>query len=202
MKKLFTVLLVAAASLVATTAQAQVSFGLKGGLNVTNMSLDSKVLDASNQAGFFVGPTLKFTVPVVGLGFDVSALYDQRQAKLKATDEEIKQQSIQIPVNIRYGFGLGDMASLYFFAGPQFGFNVGDKESKVNTWTLKSSNLSANFGLGLMLVNHLQVSANYNLALGKTGEVSVLGAAGTATGISDKTEIKNNAWQIAIAYYF
>ncbi|MBR1688498.1 MAG: porin family protein [Prevotella sp.] len=199
MKKLFTVLCVAAASLVALPSQAQVSFGLKGGLNVTSMSLSSDVLDASNQAGFFIGPTVKFTLPVVGLGIDASALYDQRSAEIKGTNDKLKSQSIQIPVNLRYGVGLGDLASVYFFAGPQFGFGLGDKEKTlagVGEWTLKSSNFSVNVGLGVMLINHLQLSANYNIACGKTGDVNVLN---TTTSL---VKGKANAWQIGLAYYF
>lgn len=192
---------------VATPSQAQVNFGLKGGLNVTNMSLSSEVLDASNQAGFFVGPTVKFTLPVVGLGIDASALYDQRSSKLKygnAESETVKQQSIQVPINLRYGVGLGDLASVYLFAGPQFGFNIGDKTQTIVKdacdWRLKDSNFSINVGLGLMLINHLQVSANYNIACGTTGEIDVKSAAAAATGI--KSTGKSNAWQIAVAYYF
>lgn len=85
MKKLFTAAIVALSMMFgANNAQAQVQFGLKGGLNVTSMSLDKdKLLDTENQAGFFIGPTVKFTLPIVGLGIDASALYDQREAKLK-----------------------------------------------------------------------------------------------------------------------
>ena len=178
MKKFFTLVVLLATMTVA--AQAQVQFGVKGGLNLTNMKLSKDVVDKSNQAGFFIGPTVKFTLPVVGLGIDASALYDQRSSKLDG--ETVKQQSIQVPVNLRSGIGLGSTASIYFFAGPQFGFNVGDKTfssvdaatNDISNWTLKSSNLSANAGLGLMLLNHLQVSANYNFAIGKTGDFNVV----------------------------
>ena len=50
----------------ANTANAGINFGVKGGLNVTSMSLNSEVFDASNRAGFFFGPTVKFTLPIVG----------------------------------------------------------------------------------------------------------------------------------------
>ena len=108
MKKLFTMVVLLATMAVA--AQAQVKFGVKGGLNVTSMKLSKDIVDKSNQAGFFIGPTVKFTLPVVGLGIDVAALYDQRSAK--SDDETIKQQSIQIPLNLRYGIGLGSTASI------------------------------------------------------------------------------------------
>ncbi len=209
MKKIFAAALVAIAMMCATTAQSKVLFGLKGGLNVTSMSFSKEVLDATNRAGFFIGPTVKFSLPVVGLGIDASALYDQREAKVKVNELEsnsIKQQAINIPVNLRYDIGLGSMASVYFFAGPQFGFNVGDKNQSiyenVANWKLKSSNFSVNLGLGVMALNHLQVSANYNIACGKTGDVNLSGVAGDVLKDLTSSDGRANAWQIAVAYYF
>lgn len=217
MKKLFTTAMLAIAMLfTANNAHAGINFGVKGGVNVTSMSLDSKVFDSSNRAGFFIGPTVKFTLPIVGLGIDASALYDQREAKLKVEDEDanvnvvdskLKQQSIMVPINLRYGFGLGSAASIYLFAGPQFGFNVGDKNQSivkdVADWKLKTSNFSINVGLGAMLLKHLQVSANYNIACGKTGEVTTSGVIGTTVQEAvGKTTGRSNAWQIGVAYYF
>ncbi|MBR3399157.1 MAG: porin family protein [Prevotella sp.] len=199
MKKIFTLILVAVATMVAVPASAQVQFGLKGGLNVTSMSFSEKVLSKENRAGFFIGPTAKFTLPIVGLGVDASALYDQREAEVEG--DKIKQQAINIPINLRYGIGLGETASIYFAAGPQFGFNVGDKEHKLTdgeTWKLSGSTLSVNFGLGVMILNHVQIGANYNLVCGKTGELSVLEGAGNAL----KNKGRANAWQISAAYYF
>lgn len=213
MRKFFTAAIVAATMLFATSsAQAQVKFGLKGGLNVTNMSLNSEVFDADNQTGFFIGPTVKFTLPIVGLGIDASALYDQRDAKITVEDNgasvesKIKNQSINIPINLRYGVGLGSTASVYLFAGPQFGFNVGDKNQSLfkdmGEWRLKSSTFSVNVGLGAMLLSHLQISANYNIACGKTGETTVSSALGELAQSAAKKRGRANAWQIGLAYYF
>ena len=205
MKKLFTSVLLAAAMMLAMPSEAQVKFGLKGGVNVTNMSFSSSDLDASNRTGFFIGPTVKFTLPIVGLGIDASALYDQREAKAKDEDgtygSTLKQQAINIPINLRYGVGLGSLANLFLFAGPQFGFNVGDKNQKITdgeTWKLRNSNFSVNVGAGFTVLSHLQISANYNIACGKTGEYR---------DVSDATNVfkrrgRANAWQIAAAYYF
>ena len=199
MKKILTIAVLFAALMTTVPAKAEVKFGLKGGLNLTSMSLDANAISKSNQAGFFIGPTFKFTIPIVGLGFDASALYDQRKAEVD--DTSIKQQSIQIPINIRYGIGLGSTASIYFFAGPQFGFNVGDKDIKtdVGNWTFKSSNISANVGLGLMLLSHLQISANYNFGLGKTGEFEEF-LPGAVNAIKENGKL--NALQIGVAYFF
>ena len=108
MKKIFTLVTLVVALFAANTANAQLKFGLKGGLNITNMSFDSDVVAQSNQEGFFVGPTVKFSIPVVGLGFDLAALYDQRDAKID--DTTVSQRSINIPLNLRYNIGLNNIS--------------------------------------------------------------------------------------------
>lgn len=187
----------------ATNANAQIKFGLKGGLDVTNMSLSNDVFDASNKTGFFVGPMVKVTIPIVGLSFDAAALYDQKEAKVSAENVEttMTQKSLNIPVNVRYGFGLSSLANVFVFAGPQWGINVGDKNfkwDKSGCYSLKKSNFSVNVGLGVTLMSHLQLSANYNIACGKTADA-------TWTDVSNniiKGNSKNNSWQIALGYWF
>ena len=198
MKKILTIIAVACMAF-AMPSQAQVKFGLKGGLNLTSLSADG--VSSTNKAGFFVGPTVKFTLPVVGLSLDASALYDQRQAKIKDTDQTIKAQSIQIPINVRYGVGLSSVVNVFAFAGPQFGFNIGDKSKlldQMGGWTLKSSNISGNVGIGATVFSKLQITANYNFQLSKTGEVEYINENGDpATG-----KMKFNSWQLGLGYFF
>ena len=202
MKKIFTLVTLVVALFAANTANAQLKFGLKGGLNITNMSFDSDVVAQSNQEGFFVGPTVKFSIPVVGLGFDLAALYDQRDAKID--DTTVSQRSINIPLNLRYNIGLGDLASVYLAAGPQFGFNVGSKNigivDEVSNFKFKDSNLSVNLGAGVNLISHLEIGFCYNIACGKTGDFEV--QKGVLEGVSNVVKAKNNSWQISAAYYF
>ena len=210
MKKILFVVALLAATM---TVQAQgLKFGIKGGLNLTKMTFSKDVYSSDNQAGFYLGPTLKLSLPL-GFGVDVAALYDQRSTKVDiidvknapANDEgiktvssldtyDIKQKSIQIPINVRYNIGLGSEAGIYLAVGPQFGFPVGDKvyNTKVGEYTLKSSNLSFNFGAGVYLLDHLEVGFSYNLAAGKSGEFKNGGDIDT----------HNNAWQIGAAIYF
>lgn len=211
MKKVLSIVFLVAAMLFAANANAQIKFGLKGGLNVTSMSFSEEVFDASNKTGFFVGPMVKVTVPIVGLSFDAAALYDQKEADVKYTGTEgelgkvnVKQQSINIPVNVRYGFGLSSLANIFLFAGPQWGINVGDKNFKWNesrSYSLKKSNFSVNVGAGVTLLNHLQVSANYNIACGKSADASLSKALDAAAN-AGKDKSHNNSWQIALGYWF
>ena len=204
MKKLFAVVVMTVA--MAMPSHAQMSWGLQAGLNMSNVNtkMEGSVAAAGGEAvksrtGFFVGPTVKFTLPIVGLGLDAAALYDQREGK--AGDETVKSQSIQVPVNVRYGFGLGSLAEVFFFAGPQFGFNIGGgKDYGAGEWTLKSSNLSANVGIGATVLSKLQAKLNYNFALGKTGEFEMKNLVSGAN--ETVASSKFNAWQISLAYFF
>ena len=187
MKKVLSVLMVVAAMMFATNANAQIKFGLKGGLDVTNMSLSNDVFDASNKTGFFVGPMVKVTIPIVGLSYDA--------------ETTMTQKSLNIPVNVRYGFGLSSLANVFVFAGPQWGINVGDKNfewNKSGCYSLKKTNFSVNVGLGVTLLSHLQLSANYNIACGKTADVTW---EETGKNIVNGNS-KNNSWQIALGYWF
>ena len=196
MKKILTIIAIACIAF-ATPSQAQVKFGLKGGLNLTNLTSDGS-FSLKNRTGFFVGPTVKFTLPVVGLSLDAAALYDQRSGKI--ANETVKAQSIQIPINVRYGIGLGESLNIFAFAGPQFGFNIGDKSKlldSMGSWSLKSSNISGNVGIGATVFSKLQITANYNFQLSKSGEVEYKDNGVTQTG-----KMKFNSWQLGLGYYF
>ena len=206
MKRIITLLVLAVAMTMTVQAQG-IKFGVKGGLNITKMSISKDVFDSKNKAGFFVGPTLKLSLPM-GFGADIAALYDERSADVELetsstvlpgenqspTNETIKQKSIQVPVNLRYHIGLSSVAGIYLAVGPQFGFPVADKvfKTEFGEYRLKDANLSVNFGAGLTLMGHLEVGFTYNLAAGKSGEF---------TSIKD-IDTHNNAWQISAAYFF
>ena len=194
------VLLFFASMMMAMPSQAQlVKFGVKGGLNLTKMDMDHG-LDTKNKTGFFIGPTMIIDLPLTGLDIDASALYDYRESKVEAygVSENLKQQQIAIPVNVRYGFGIGDVARVFAFAGPQFGFVIDKEQSikQVADWKLKTSNFSVNVGIGAMVLKHLQATVNYNIACGKTGEITVRD---TGHAISKG---KSNSWQLGLAYIF
>lgn len=214
MKRIFTLVVLAAA--MAVTVQAQgIKFGVKGGLNITKMSISEDVIKSDNQTGFYVGPTVKLSLPL-GFGLDIAALYDQRSADVAVeivnvyyesyalvgnnpytvenSTAKITQKSIQVPVNVRYNIGLSSLAGIYLAVGPQFGFPVGDKvyNTKVGEYRLKDANLSINFGAGVYLLKHLEVGFTYNLAAGKSGEFENW----------NDVDTHNNAWQIGAAIYF
>lgn len=197
--------MLAATIMSAQQAKAQVKFGVKAGLNVNSMSFDNKVFDTSNKDGFFLGPMIKLTVPITGLSFDAAALYNQARAKVGSSESNtekttVTQKTIDIPVNVRYGVGLAKVANIFLFAGPQWGINVGDKDFKWNdssSYSLKSSTLSINAGIGATILDHLQVTANYNFGCTKSANATT-----TVNGETIEGSSRNNSWKIAIGYWF
>lgn len=209
MKKLFVIIVCALSLGTVAPMHAQVKLGVKAGMNFTNLKLSDEMYDANNKAGYFFGPMVKVTVPLIGLSFDAAALYDKKEADLKYADdvvggdlsrrERIKQQYIDIPVNVRYGIGLGSLANVFVFAGPQWGINVGDKNFKwdsTSSYSLKKATFSVNIGAGVTILKHLQGSVNYNIECNKSGEMEY------ESNINKKWKGRNNTWQVAIGYWF
>ena len=151
MKKIFAALMIAICIAMAMPAQAQIHFGVKGGLNLSKASFSnvSENFKKDNFTGFFIGPMAEFNIPIVGLGVDASLLFAQRGIKVSEGNDDItvKQNGIDIPVNLKYTIGLGSLAGIYL---AEVGINV---------------------GAGLKLLNHLQVGANYNIPLGNTADI-------------------------------
>lgn len=194
-------------------ANAQVQFGVKGGLDYPNMKIDYKDLVNKDGFGWFVGPTLKGIIPIgaLGLGADIAAFYDERHTKTEynGIEEKIKQKSILIPINVRLEFDIFKSFGIFATTGPQFGFNLGDKnfnifghnsdEAKDNvksTFQLKKSQFSWNIGLGIMILKHVELGAAYNIGIGKTGEVKSM----SKEEIEDAP--KQKSWVFSAAYYF
>lgn len=191
MKKIFGALMIAVCLGMAMPAQAQLNFGVKGGLNLSKASLSDIPgnFKKDNFTGFFIGPMAEFNIPVVGLGVDASLLFAQRGVKVTGEGEDItiKQNGVDIPVNLKYTFGLGSTAGIYLAAGPDFYFDF-EKKSGIDK---KKAEVGINVGAGLKLLNHLQVGANYNIPLGDTADIE-----GTAGSYKTKT------WQVSVAYIF
>jgi len=207
MKRILTIIALALA--IATGASAQrLQLGAKGGVNLTNFSIDKdaydKAIDSKNHAGFFVGPTLRYDVGMLGL--DLAALYNQQEIELDG--EDITTKYINIPLNLRVNIGLGETLGAYLAAGPQIAFNIGDKDFKditnqVSEYTLRSSFLSINFGGGIKLLKHLEAGICYNIPIGRTGEITPGDAAKAAIDdVTGSSDTKTGTWSISAALYF
>lgn len=191
MKKFFSVLMMAVCCLaMAVPVQAQlIKFGVKGGLNMAKLSLSGAAkgnINSDNTTGFFIGPMAEVTIPVVGLGVDGALLYSQRG------EDDWKQQGIELPVNLKYTFGLGSMLGLYVAAGPDFFFNFKDVKWDGMVIEKKNTQVGLNLGAGVKLLKHLQIGVNYQIPLGDSFDLKQLKDAGA----------KTKTWQVSAAYIF
>ena len=178
MKKVFGALMIAVCIGMAMPAQAQLHFGVKGGLNLSKASFSDvkENFKKDNFTGFFIGPMAEFNIPVVGLGVDASLLFAQRGIKISDGGEEatVKQNGL-------------DMA-----AGPDFYFDfAGNKTIDGVRTDKKKAEVGINVGAGVKLLNHLQVGANYNIPLGKTASFEDI-----------EGSYKTKTWQVSVAYIF
>lgn len=208
MKKILSITMFAVAMIVAMPANAQLKFGLKGGLNINKVSLSKSDLKSDNQCGFFVGPTVQFTTPL-GIAVDGSVFFDQRNMKIEDSGKEDTKHLnyIDIPINVRYNIGLGSLAGIYIATGPQFSFNLDGKtyslkdiDNTATQYELKKSEFGWNLGAGVRLLGHLEVGYNYCFPLGKTSEIKD----DSALGVGKKVfkSFKNQTHQVSLAYIF
>ena len=199
MKKVLSILMVAVALMMAAPAQAQlIKFGVKGGMNFSKLDTDVKSwYDAKESStGFFIGPMAEVTLPILGLGVDGALMYSQRGSG------EVKQEGLEIPVNLKWSFGLGSMLGAYLAAGPDFFFNFKDVDGNEDLIKEKSQ-VSINLGAGLKLLKKLQVGLTYQIPLNKSyDKYQNISVTPDYDGKSKDISVKNKTWQVSLAYIF
>ncbi len=183
----------------ALPASAQFRFGLKAGVAISNLHFNSDAFDAENRAGFAGGAMLEFTVPVTGIGMDLSVMYVRRNARWME-DNEISTDNrdyIDIPLNFKWKMNIpliNKIARPFVLTGPTFSF-LTSKRSAEDAWRNRKFDTSWNFGAGVELLSHLQVAASYSV--GMTKALKAIGVTG-----SSSLEGHNRYWMVTAAYLF
>lgn len=200
MKKIITlVLVVAAAFAVTVPASAQFRFGIKAGVNVSALHFDSKLFDDDNRAGFTGGVMAEFTVPLIGVGCDLSALYVRRNAQFMVNNQVDKNNRdyIEIPLNLKYKLSIPVINNIFrpfITTGPSVAFLTSRKYIE-QAYKNHSCDFAWNFGLGFELIKKIQIAASYSLGINKA--VETLSNTATTT-----VEGKNRYWTVTAAYLF
>jgi hypothetical protein len=86
------------------------------------------------------------------------------------------------------------VAGAYLSAGPYAQFNFDNFSEQIES---KSFGAGLNFGLGVELLSHLQIGANYQLGL--TNNFGDFKAAGVTVG---ELEGKTKVWSLTATYFF
>ena len=197
------------------------NFGVKAGLNFTNMSGFQDLTQDNflkTYTGFNAGVVLNFNLP---LGFEINPeilyvqsgqrftydyIYDGDMPTGKQVSSVYKSGSIRVPVNLQWGIGLfRDFIKPYIVVSPYVGavlFGNGsildvdlDQES-VNSY-LNRFQYGIGLGAGIYIWN-FQVSFKWNWDLNPTFKDDS-GIISDIVGAKDK---KFNGGEISIAYFF
>ncbi len=164
-------------------------FGLKAGLNVSDINNGASGTDMKAKTGLYVGVTA--TIPVSDeFSVQPELIYNQLGAKTNLYDfggiignvsTTTKLDYISLPVMLQYNFP----SNFYLELGPEFSYMVSAKQgvgtsiispsTDINMDYLNRLNVGAGFGAGYNLNKNIGISARYTLGLtglGKNGNVT------------------------------
>lgn len=197
MKKIFSLALGAmllGGSAFAQHSSQKVSFGLKGGLNVSNLhNSDNTGLDTKSKIGFNAGALAHIHL-APQLALQPEVYYSAQGAKYDIANNEgkINLGYINVPVMIQYLFDNGFRLQ----AGPQVGFLINAKNKIASTETdikdnLKKVDFGATAGISYVHPSSgVGVDARYNLGLSDIND----------TNASYNTT--NRGFQVGVFYIF
>ncbi|RMZ60254.1 PorT family protein [Chryseobacterium nematophagum] len=186
-----------------TPSSSPISFGIKGGMNVSSFSKDATVDSQKSKIGFNAG--VFANIPVAS-SFSVQpeVLYSQYGEKSNynvlgnKVSASTKLDYIAVPVMFQYNA----LPNLYVEAGPEFGFLVSAKNKYTvdatgqSTTTadfkdnLNTFNLGIGLGAGYYFTPNIGLTARY--------------VAGVTDIIKNNSgdSVRNNLFQVGLAYKF
>ncbi|MCK9320979.1 MAG: outer membrane beta-barrel protein [Bacteroidales bacterium] len=96
---------------------AQLKFGVKAGVpfNIQNLEIQNAQIETSRP--FNLGLTSECIFPILGIGFEVSALYELEMIKGNDLQKSVNVGYLIIPVNFKYKLGIKPF-KVFAFAGP------------------------------------------------------------------------------------
>lgn len=212
MKKLILTICISCVLIVG--ANAQFTFGVKGGANISNLNGDIET--SGSRTSFTLGGmaeveiTEKFSYQMELLYSSQGANVDNSLLGISLNDDNIFQE-IFIDEYVKVDYLLIPMLAKYYFTerfsvelGPQIGILLSAKtaengSSKNMKDATESLELAANFGLGYKLDNGLNFGVRYNLGLTNiTKDVFTLISENELKGV----DYKNNVFQFTVGYFF
>ncbi|MTI38721.1 porin family protein, partial [Fulvivirga lutimaris] len=186
MRKIFlsTIMLLGAYGL----TQAQISGGIKGGLNFANVDVSG---DPDGKTGYHAGAFLN--IGVAGISIQPEILYSVKGA------EDFDLSYVEVPILLKKNFA--KVVNIHL--GPQFGFltkaegDFGSGSEDVKEF-MKGTDLSAVFGAGLDLPMGLSAGVRYVLGLSDVNDEILTGIDSNLN--PEFGEIKNKTFQIYVGY--
>ena len=149
------------------TVNAQLQFGLKGGVNISNFTGGNfNNIEKSSLVAFHAGGLVRIKFEHLVLQPEV--LFSTQGAKLDdgTTEADYKISYVNVPIMLQWQF----KGSFYIEAGPQAGFKVSEDipNSTIDEFA-KSTDLSIGVGLGFLKNKGLGIGGRYTVGVSKVG---------------------------------
>ena len=178
--------------------QAQVAFGLKGGLNLAKLDISQGVSNVDNRTGFHGGAFALIKLTKIGIQPEVLFSKQGATYKVNTTDVDANFDYINVPVLLKLYLAGG----LNLQLGPQFGFlttsEIVSTTSSIKTTQDVKSLLDKKYemavaaGIGWDLPFGVTLDARYNIGL---SDIEY-----KATTTSPPVTFKNQVIQISLGY--
>lgn len=203
MKKAKYLILVALLAIfVSVPASAEFRFGVKAGLNINKLHLSNfgDNVSSDNRCGFTAGVMTEFTVPIIGIGADLSLMYTHMNERINDAGDKgsINKNFLEIPLNLKYKFNIPVVASIIkpmVYTGPTLALKL-DK-SAIDDLKTKTAQWGWNLGIGVELIKHLQISGGYTFGIN-----NIVKKTGLVDEVIKDVKLKNNYWTVTAAWLF
>lgn len=202
-KAKLTLILVSATMFTTFSAQARFGFGPKVGMNFSELHISGGNYDSKNRCGFTGGVTAEYIAPFLGLGADISLMYAHQKTSVERTDgiysykEDVSGNFFEIPLHVKYELSIPAISNIlapYIYTGPSVAFKLGGDDSYANT---KKTQWGWDLGLGIQLINHLQIGAGYTFGINKIAKQAY-----NDLNTGHDIKVKNNYWTVTAAWMF
>ena len=169
---------------------AQIKFGIKGGVNFENFKLEDarNQLTLDNAIGWQAGILLQAKIPGIGLGVQPELLYTAKKADIKIIQGSNETNSIrylEVPLNVLWSINLV-VVRPYLIGGPYFCYALKSEGSVFETQINKFD-----WGIGLgggVEIWKLQLGARYSWGLQDVSKADF--------------ELKNNKFTLSLGILF
>ena len=147
-------------------SQSLFRFGIRGGYDLIDQTINGDILKSANRTGYHVGLTMDANLPLLPFGVGASVLYTHLDVDTKDDTYTMdKAYFLDVPVNLKYTIGLSGDFGVVLSAGPYIRFNLDGGNINVSgitdTYKAKTFQAGANFGVGVDLSKHFYVGATY-----------------------------------------
>jgi hypothetical protein len=216
MKKVILVIALVMFSISSMGQKKLVGIGIEAGMNFNKMSFDNEMFESENRLGFFVGPKVKFNLPLLGFGCDAALLYSMSSAQVNFRYHDINNSAqafpvtkpknlsyIEIPMNLRYTFDIQAVA-IYLATGPQYNYCISFDETVKDMfydrvpYDYSRSTWGWSFGGGIEILNHLQIGITYTIPLSNNGYLS----GDDFENLFSESHYDHSTIKARLAYYF